>query len=365
MKILLVNKAYHPHIGGVETVVRQLAVHMARSGHEVCVLCFGERDETGESEGVRILRAAPLARVGSAPVGLDFVRKFRRLSMRADVINLHSPNPMGELAALMCGTNKKIISTYHGDAQRPEFLLPGYDLLMRRFFRVCAAVAVSSPKLAASSRVLSAAAPKTTVIPLGIPIEKFAEGRGAERGARNAFTVMFAGRLVYYKGIPVLLDALSRLKKDGSDISALIMGSGPLEKEIKNIIAGEQLENRVTVLPHQPDDLYRAAFKGADCFVLPSTHRTEAYGIVLIEAMASGLPVISTELGTGTSWINENGRTGLVIPPGNGRALADAIKYLAEHDEERKKMAAAALARANALFDEKKMFGAYEKLFAV
>ncbi|GHS88063.1 glycosyltransferase WbpZ [Synergistales bacterium] len=379
-------------------MVRQIATHMARLGHEPCVLCFGSRNVSEELEGVQVRRVAPFARVGSAPVGLSFIREFRRLAARADVINIHSPNPMGEVSALLFGKNKKIVCTYHGDAQRPGFLLPGYDLLMRRFFSVCAAVTASSPKLAVHSRVLPSAASKITIVPLGIPIEKYdrlppdrfavfppprggrevyithglsspsSEGdvayrRQGESFCSDPFTVMFAGRLVYYKGVFVLIEALSRLKKAGEDVSALIVGSGPLEKEIKDAIISEQLENCVTVLPHQPDDIYRAMFARADCFALPSTHKTEAYGIAILEAMASGLPVISTELGTGTSWVNENGRTGLVVPPGDPCALSEAIKYLAKHTEERKKMGASALVRAREAFDEKTMLKAYEELF--
>ncbi|GHV44077.1 glycosyltransferase WbpZ [Synergistales bacterium] len=341
-------------------MVRQIAAHMAGLGHKPCVLCFGSRDVSEELEGVLVHRVAPIARVGSAPVGLSFIREFRRLAAWADVINIHSPNPMGELSALLFGKNKKIVCTYQGDAQRPGFLLPGYDLLMRRFFRICSTVAVSSPKLAASSRVLPSAASKITVVPLGIPIEKY-DRLPPRRG--NPFTVMFAGRLVYYKGVFVLIEALNLLKKADLDVRALIVGSGPLEKEIKNVIISNQLEDRVTVLPHQPDDIYRAIFKRADCFVLPSTHKTEAYGIVLAEAMASGLPVISTELGTGTSWINENGLTGLVVPPNDAPALSGAIEFLATHSDERKKMGAGALTRARETLDEKTMLKAYEELF--
>ncbi|GHS93883.1 lipopolysaccharide biosynthesis protein RfbV [Synergistales bacterium] len=361
MKILLVNKAYYPHIGGVETVVRQLATHMAICGHEARVLCFGERDDTEELEGVRLCRVAPAARIGSAPVGFGFIRRFSELSAWADVINIHSPNPMGELAALLYGTNKKIICTYHGDAQRPEFLLPGYDLLVRRFFGVCAAVAVSSPKLAASSRVLPSAGSKIIIIPIGIPVEKYKNTNKDDR--KNAFTVMFAGRLVYYKGIFVLLEALLRLKNEGKNTSAFLIGSGPLEAKIKNFVIDNQLENCVTILPPQAPEIYRAMFGRADCFAFPSTHRTEAYGIALLEAMASALPVISTELGTGTSWINENGRTGLVIPPGDANALADAIKFLFLNTLAREKMGASAAERARELFDEKTMFKAYDDLF--
>jgi rhamnosyl/mannosyltransferase len=119
----------------------------------------------------------------------------------------------------------------------------------------------------------------------------------------------------------------------------------------------------VLVVAPQPENVYRALFKLADCFVLPSTHPTEAYGIVLAEAMASSLPIISTDLGTGTSWVNLDGETGMVVPPGDASVLSRAILFLADHEEERKALADASLVRACRFLREDTMLDAYERLF--
>jgi rhamnosyl/mannosyltransferase len=381
MKILLVNKAYHPHLGGVETVVRQIALGMARAGHEAAVLCFGDENADETREGVLVRRVRPAGRIGSAPLGASFLAEFRALAARSDVVNLHSPNPMGEIAALMHKRGKspgqRIICTYHGDAQRPKLLLPGYDALMRRFFGACDAVAASSPKIISSSRVLgplSGRMPgKIRVIPLGVDCKKYVPAPGPESESAKkllaglpggSFRVMFAGRLVYYKGVQFLLDALRILKERGILASMFIVGSGPLEGEIKAFAGRNSLADRVIMIPPQPEGVYRALFHQADCFVLPSAHRTEAYGIALLEAMASGLPVISTELGTGTSWINEDGETGFVVAPGDPGALAKAIEALALNESDRERFGRRAFERSREMFDEEKMLDGYEKLFS-
>ena len=397
MKVLLVNKAYFPHLGGVETVVRQVAEGMHGRGHEVIVLCFGDRSVTERIDGVEVRRVRPLGHIGSAPVGFRFVAEFFKLSKWADVINFHSPNPMGEIALLFCPSlcGKKIICTYHGDAQKPKSLLPVYDAMLRRFFRRCGAVAVSSPPLAENSRVLKdgSVKEKIRIIPLGVRTENYENHQPSDLEKAkcllaslppSSFKVMYAGRMVYYKGIGVLLDALrtllepsARIRADcpplqdgtsGRPISAFLVGSGPEEDEVKTFIAKNSLGGDVLVVSPQPEAVYRALLSLADCFVLPSTHKTEAYGIVLVEAMASGLPVVSTELGTGTSWVNLDGETGVVVPPGDPDALARAIAGLADNGGERlsvttARMAAAARVRVKNFFEEETMLEAYDEAF--
>jgi rhamnosyl/mannosyltransferase len=376
MKILLVNKAYYPHLGGIETVVRQLAEGMQRRGHEVTILCFGDRDFTERISNVEVRRIRPMMHIGSAPIGFHYAVEFFRLSKWADVINLHSPNPMGELALLLSPLfpGKKIICAYHGDAQRPRFLLSAYDFIMRRFFRRSNVIVVSNPPLLESSRLLKEGSfrEKTRIIPYGVRTENYFEHQTSDiKEARRllaslptaSYKVMYAGRMVYYKGLKVLLEAFRTIKEKRHSISAFLVGSGIEENNVRDFITDNALENDMLIIPHQSESVYRALFSLADCFVLPSTHQTEAFGIVLAEAMASGLPIISTELGTGTSWVNLNGETGIVVPPGDSIALAEAIVYLANNDVERKAMATESLARAKCYFEECTMLEAYDEMF--
>lgn len=367
MKILMFGKAYFPHLGGVETVLRQLAVRMSALGHEVVVLCFGERDMEEMLEGVRVVRIRPLLRVGSAPLGWRCYREYRRLSAWADMVHFHTPNPMGEIACLLAPPHPRTIVTYHGDAFRPRTLLPYYDVVMRLFLRRCRTLCTTSPNLVRSSRVLSRLGRSISVIPIGVDpgrfsfpteealrvAESFVEGLGA-------FTVLFAGRLVYYKGVETLLEALASLEHgEGPSVGALIVGSGPLEPDLKCLTEAHGISDRVRRIPPQPDGVYSALFRRTDCFVLPSLYPVEAFGIAMLEAMAAGLPVVSTELGTGTSWVNANGVTGLVVPPGDVEALADAIRCLRDDSGRRRRMGDAARRRVEELFGEERMIARY------
>lgn len=366
MKILLVNKAYPPHLGGVETVVRQLARGM-RASHDVAVLCFGERECVENLEGVRVHRVRPLFRVGSAPLGWSYLTAYRRLAAWADVVHFQSPNPMGELVRVLCPSKQKTVATYHGDAVRPRWLLPFYDLLMRFFLRRCDGVAVTNPNVLQTSRVLAKSKFPLKIVPIGVDPARFVPGEAGEarRLARRlkGFKLMFSGRLVYYKGVEVLLEALGHLKADGLEVSVLIVGEGPRKEALEAWVEKNGLSENVTLLPPQPEDVYTALFREVDCFVLPSLFPVEAFGIVLLEAMASGLPVVSTELGTGTSWVNRDGETGLVVCPGDAPALARAVAFLAAHPKERQRMGRNAAARVEDCFTEAAMLRAYEALY--
>ena len=368
----MLNKAYPPHLGGVETVLSQLANGLHAVGHEVSVLCFGEREVIEELDGIKIFRVPPLLRVGSAPLGWGYYREYRRLSAWADAVHFHSPNPMGELSYLLAPKPKHTIVTYHGDAVRPRVLLACYDAVMRLFLNRCSVVCVTSPKLALNSRVLSRLRRKIDVIPIGIDLKRFTNqspetGRAAQKlvAGLGEFTLLFAGRLVYYKGLEVLLNAIAELNCETAiSVGALIVGAGPLEQELKDIIERRGLREHVRLIPPQPDDIYTALFRCADCFVLPSLYPVEAFGISMLEAMASGLPSVSTELGTGTSWLNQDGVTGLVVPPGNVQAMANAIRHLRDHPMERLCMGNAARQRAAELFDERAMLEGYSNIIA-
>ncbi len=165
------------------------------------------------------------------------------------------------------------------------------------------------------------------------------------------------GRLVYYKGIQYLIDAINQVP----DVSLVIIGSGPLKKELLNQIRALNLEKRIHILPEVDEETLRSFYEACDIFVLPSVEKSETYGIVQIEAMACGKPVICTELKTGTTFINQNGITGLVVPPRDSRALADAINSLANNGSLRSELGNNAKQRAlNELAAEKMVERTYK-----
>ena len=330
-RVLVVNKAYWPHLGGVETVARQLAEGAAVAGFDMDVLCLADRDSEEKINGVRVHRVRTSLSVGSAPLAWKFQEKYGELAAKADVIHFHAPNPMGELALLLRGRGKaeKVICTYHSDPLKPKWAAGAYQRLLRLFLDRCDTVVATSPNYIQTSPVLKPIEKRCTVIPLGVDVERFskvdieavAQCEKMVEGLPRP-RVLFVGRLVYYKGVDILLKALVQVP----EVSCIIVGEGPLKRDLEVLAGKLGIVPRLRFLDPLPDDLYPAIFHCANLFVLPSIERTEAFGIVGLEALAAGLPLITTELGTGTTFYNYDERRGEKIPPKSIEALAYCLR---------------------------------------
>lgn len=363
---LVLAKAYFPHLGGVETIARTLAEGLCKEGIKSTVLCFGEGPEEEIIFGVRVLRVRPVFSVGSAPLSPEYFRFFKELAPTADIIHIHSPNPAGELSWLLAPKYLRrtlpSLCTYQSDPVRPRLFVPSYLALLRAFLARCSRIAVSSPPLLRSSKALCHVQERCSVIPLGVKTERFTrcgEINEAVSRIRKPFG-LFVGRMVYYKGLDTLLRAIRSLP----DISLLLVGDGPLRPDLEKMARSLEISKRVHFLPHVDETAYPSIFQGADFFVLPSAFPSEAFGLSMVEAMASGLSVISTELGTGTSYVNIHGETGLVVPPGNPEALGEAIQKLCANPNLASRMGKNAGLRATSLFEEGEMIRSYAKAYA-
>lgn len=350
MRILHVYKDYHPVLGGIENNLRQLAEAQAARGHEVTVLVTnpqGARTTVGTEAGVRVIRAARLATVASTPLSPALIGHIAR--QRPDITHLHFPYPVGEIGQLLCGRGRPTVISYHSDVVRQAGILRFYAPVLRRVLARADRILVSSPAYRDSSPYLRPLAARCTIVPIGIPFDRFAAPRPDEAARWRARfpgpLLLFVGRLRYYKGLNDLITAMA-------DVPAtlLIAGEGPEGPSLRAQAQALGVAGRVHFLGDVADADLPGLYQAADVFVLPSNRRSEAYGIALLEAMAAGVAVISTELGTGTSWLNRHGETGLVVPPGDPAALAAALRALLADEERRRRMAQAAQARA-AAFD--------------
>ena len=330
--MLQVNKLYPPHIGGVEQVTRLLAEGLNRRQEiEAGVLVCNEGFRTVRQtlNGVDVTRVGSLGRVRSEPISPSFPFHLRRAE--ADVYHFHTPFPLGELSGLMLGKDKPLVTWYHSDVVRQRVSLALYRPLLRRFLKRNAAIMVSSPNLVESSPFLEPLTGRCRVVHFGIDVDRFSptqrvlEGaeRVRERYADAGGLVLFVGRLVYYKGLTFLLEAMREV-----DASLLILGTGPMRKELDKRVEALGLSGRVRFVAEVEEEEMPFYYHACDLLVLPSTARSEAFGLVLLEAQACGKPVISTELGTGTSYANLDGKTGLVVSPGESEALAAAMARL-------------------------------------
>jgi len=358
LNILHIYKDYFPVLGGIENHVRLLAEGQAARGHQVTALITnpdGLRTTAIDEAGVRVVRAGRLATVASTPLSLALPWQLARA--RPDVVHLHFPYPIGEVSQWLLRRGRATVLTYHSDVVRQARILRLYRPLLARVLKKTDALIVGSPQMR-NSAYLAPHQAKVRLIPYGIPLARFRGrpaatemARVAERylttgpantGAAPAPRLLFVGRLRYYKGLDTLIEALPALRP----ARLLVVGAGPMAEPWQTLTRAVGVPDRIAWLGEVPDADLPALYHLADLFVLPASHPSEAFGLVQVEAMAAGLPVVCTELGTGTSYVNQDGITGRVVPPRDPGALTSAISDLLADPALRARMGAAARARA-------------------
>jgi glycosyltransferase involved in cell wall biosynthesis len=368
VKILHVYKDYYPVLGGIENIIKLLAESQAAAGHEVTALVasLDHRSRTERLNGVTIHKVARLGTVASTPVTPGLPLAFR--NFRPDVTHLHSPYPPGEILYALLGGSRVSTVTYHSDIIRQKALLKFYSPLLRLTLGQVDLIMPTSPNYIDSSPFLRPHRDKCRVVPLGVDCQRFAgpklplAKRLKERFGRPI--LLFVGRLRYYKGLETFIEAVAQVP----NAAALIAGDGPLRAALESKARALRLDDRVHFAGEVSDEALPAYFQAADCFVLPSNARAEAFGLVLLEAMAAGLPLISTELGTGTSFVNLHEQTGFVVPPDDPPALAMAINALLNDAALRRQFGQAAQTRVRTEFSSevmvRRVMDVYEELTA-
>jgi rhamnosyl/mannosyltransferase len=365
IRVLHVFKTYYPDtFGGIEQVIRQLCHATPAMGISNRIFTLSPQAAAqpllrdGETD---ILRAPVHLDIASTPMSLSAVGAFRQAAAAADVIHYHYPWPFGDLLHLLGGRAKPAVLTYHSDVVRQRLLMPVYQPLMRQFFARLDAIVPTSPNYLESSEPLQAYRSKSTVIPIGVD-EKSYPKASPERVAAWRETVgenffLFVGVLRYYKGLHILLDACVNNR-----CQVVIIGSGPEEAALKQQAARLGLAN-VRFLGAAPDEDKSALLQLCRAVVFPSHLRSEAFGVTLVEGAMFSKPLISAEIGTGSSYVNVDGVTGVVVPREDPAALRDAMHRLADNDALVTEMGRQARARFDALFTAEKMAQSYARLY--
>ena len=361
MNILHLYKDYFPVLGGIENHLKVVAEAQAAAGHQVTALVCnpGPRTQIENLNGVQIIKAGRITTKASMPLSL--AQPWRLTRFQPDVIHIHSPYPLGEATNWLLGQAKATIITHHSDIIRQRTLLRFYGPMLRRVLQAADRIIATSPRYIESSPWLYPVREKCRVVPLGVDLARFTPVDQVQTGPLH---LLFVGRLRYYKGVDTLLRALPQVPS----VCLSLVGTGPMQAEWNQLARTLGLSERVTFAGEIDDPDLPAWYRQADLFVLPANARSEAFGTVLLEAMASGLPCITTELGTGTSWIVQDGVTGLVVPPADPLALAQAINRLVHNESLRRQMGQAALARVRTEFSQEIMVNRimqlYEELLA-
>ncbi|MCL6622720.1 MAG: glycosyltransferase [Syntrophobacterales bacterium] len=254
----------------------------------------------------------------------------------ADIVHLHHPNPLADLAYLVGRPRARLVVTYHSDIVTQRGWAAVHRPLLHWILSRAAAIVATSPQYVDSSPVLSRFREKVTIIPLGIdppPAEWLARPWPRPSGEP---VFLFLGRLVPYKGVEVLLRALTQVPG-----RLWVAGSGPLKESLRRLAQGLGVAHRVEYLGRVTEEEKWRRLAACDAVVLPSRTRAEAFGIVLLEAMAAGRPVVASDLPSGVRLLVQEGINGFLVPPGDDQALAAALRRIASHPEEARELGAA------------------------
>lgn len=331
MRVLQVGKFYPPDPGGVETATRQMAEHLAALGMETGVLCFagsGDYDDLGLPWPV--WRAPVAATIASQPLSALYVRRLIALAPQFDVLHVHWPNPLAALAVFLARPRGKVVLHWHSDVIGKGTLARAVAPLEAWLCRRADLVIGPTPVHLAASNRAALLEPKGAVVPFCVDASMPSPGDAdpadvaALRQRLGGRRIVFAlGRLVPYKGLDVLLDAAVAL---ANNVVVGIGGGGPLAGALAARVAALGLAEKVILAGHIPDAALPVWLAACDVFCLPSVTRAEMFGIVQLEAMVFGRPVVATAIpGSGVPWVNRHGATGLVVPPGDARELAAAL----------------------------------------
>ena len=364
MRVLHFYKTYFPDsMGGIEQVIRQMCVSTGRLGVSNTVLSLSRHDRLVpfEFEGHMVHRVPQNAEIASNAISLQSIGALARMAQEADVVHYHFPWPFMDLAHFMARVNKPTVLTYHSDIVRQRHLLRLYAPLRDRFLNTVDAIVAASPNYLASSPVLDRYRDKTSVITYGLDQSTYPQADPARlahwRARLGPKFFLFVGVLRYYKGLHILLEAAA-----GLDYPIVIVGAGPIEHELKQQAARLKLKN--VVFLGALDDADKVALLTLSyALSFPSHLRSEAFGISLLEGAMYGKPMISCEIGTGTTYINIDGDTGIVVPPSDPQALRVAMQRLWENPEMARQMGRRAEMRYQELFTSEKMAANYLSLY--
>jgi len=364
MKVLHFYKTYLPDtVGGVEQVISQIAFSSTSLGIDTEILALSSTmvERSIKINNHYVHRCRSNFEIASTPFSATAFLRFKQLAKEADIIHYHFPYPFSDLLHFVTRVNKPTVLTYHSDIVKQKYLLKLYQPLMNKFLGSVDRIVSTSPNYLKSSKVLARFRDKVCVIPIGLDkstypvVSKDRLEYWHKKFGNNFF--LFVGVMRYYKGLHILIEAARN-----SNYPIVVVGEGPMEKELKDQVKNLGINN-IYFIGFVSDEDKAALFTVSYAILFPSHLRSEAFGISLLEGAMYGKPLISSEIGTGTTYINIDGETGVVVPPDNPSALRKAMDYLWNNPIIAKEMGERAEARYWDLFTADKMAKSYSDLY--
>jgi glycosyltransferase involved in cell wall biosynthesis len=346
MKVLHLGKLCPPNEGGIEVFSFDLLEALNKKGIKADLLCFGEFTKEDIYDGFKYFACKMNLKLNAAPLSYDYIKTFRKTVRHYDIIHVHSPNPLAEILTLI--TDKKVIIHWHSDIVRQKISYFFYKPIQQKVLKKADKLIATSPQYLETSKQIKTYKNKAIVIPLGLnpkrlkineeDLRKFDK---IKEKISNKKVVLAVGRLIEYKGFEYLIEASQFLK---DDTVVLIAGGGPLYGALRDKIKKLNLKDKILLLGRVNN--VSVYMKNCDLFCLPSISRNEAFGLVLVEALYFGKPLVTTNVeGSGMNYVNKHNETGLVVPPKNSKALAEAINAILSDEKLYEKFSKNALER--------------------
>lgn len=364
MRILHFYKTAFPDtMGGVEQVIHQICQQSHRFGATCEVLALSPHPSPTviELDGYKTYQVKENIKIASTGFSIQAFSKFKELAQQADIIHYHFPWPFMDVIHFASRIKKPSVVSYHSDIVDQKNLLKLYRPLQNKFLSSVDRIVIASPNYLESSKVLPAFREKISIIPIGLNKESYPvpspslKARWATQLPERFF--LFVGVLRYYKGLHTLLEAVQ-----GTGYPLVIVGDGPKKQEL--MAQAEQLGlQNVHFLGKVSDEDKVALIQLSTAIAFPSHLRSEAFGVALLEGAMYGKPMISCEIGTGTTYINIANETGLTVPPEDPTAFREAMRYLWDNPQEAAIMGEKAETRYTELFTGDQMLRGYIKVY--
>lgn len=372
MKKVLQTGKFYPILGGVEKVMWDLTIALNGAGVSCDMLCAKFDDDIISEEdasaidGHLVTCRALTKRAGTmiAPSMVSWLRKHCR---EYDIIHIHHPDPMAALALRLSGYHGNVVLHWHSDIISQKMGLACYMPLQRWLVKRAAVVIGTTPVYLDESPHLKECQAPRIPVPIGIKPVSFdsVKAAGIRKEYNGKHIVLSVGRLVPYKDYNTLIGAAARLPED---YEFVIVGTGPLLESLTATAGMLGVADRIHFKGRLGDDDLHAYMAACDVLALTSSMKTEAFGIVQIEAFSLGKPVVSTMIpGSGVSWVNADGISGLTVPVGDPEAAADAIRKICEDPSLKSRLEAGAASRFAEMFEieqmKNKIISVYENYF--
>ena len=367
MKVLHTVKYFYPSKGGMESAVQDIIKSVSLHTKEIDFTVFSNchkptmKTEKFLYNNINLIKEATPLIFKSQPLNFLYPT-LKSQVIDTDIIHHHYPFPNMEYWIVRNKKllrNKKLIITWHANINNSRWSLIEkiYNPLIEKILDIAEYIVVTSPQLYENSKVLHKYIQKVKVVPLSFNSELIVNSTTKRYPGLGKFNLLYVGKLRKYKGVEFLIEAIKTL-----DVKLTIIGDGEREKAIRKLISNYGLESKVELFKNIPLEDLKIFYKNSSLFVLPSINETEAFGIVQLEALANGLPVINTSLNSGVPFVSLNGVTGLTVPPKNSEALMIAISAIIENENLYEKFSTNALLRVN-VFSNDKLGEMYKSLY--